>query len=335
MGYGLTLKEGMADGVKRVAREQLGRARDVLQDANVGAAEQVHEARKALKRLRAVLRLVRPALGDEGIALNDLARDLGRELSGFRDQDVIAATFERMTDQEHAFQEMRSVLANRRAQLSRADASSDEHIEAARQSVVRGLELLDVRLAALSLSVKPGFIARAVHKAHARTANAMRLAVEDPTAEHLHEWRKQAKHYGYVARLLGKIWPTLGGGELEHLEAVGECLGLERDLGLLATALTEAVPQWHEPRVAAALLALVRQERERLMAEAFAVGKKIAKAEPKAVKRRIAATWPAHHATSKAAEAKVETEPKSPPPPGRRRTRRASSVRLIGATSGR
>jgi hypothetical protein len=78
--YRLQPGEGTSEGVRRIARD-IGKA--------------VHEARKAFKRLRALLRLARDELGDEVYQReNTVFRDAGRELSGVRDAAVLVETFD-------------------------------------------------------------------------------------------------------------------------------------------------------------------------------------------------------------------------------------------------
>ena len=66
-------------------------ARAAIADATREAAEQqseavlVHDVRKAMKRWRALLRLLEPFLGEEGVELRLQARDLARGLAGARD----------------------------------------------------------------------------------------------------------------------------------------------------------------------------------------------------------------------------------------------------------
>src|ERR1043165_2762393 len=78
--------------LKTVARDILSEARAVLDDAARPDAVAVHDLRKALKRWRALLRLLEPFLGDDARRLRAEARDLARELSGARDaQSAIEA----------------------------------------------------------------------------------------------------------------------------------------------------------------------------------------------------------------------------------------------------
>ena len=57
----------------------------------------MHETRKALKRLRALLRLVRPAMGEAAFKQeNAQLRDIGLSLSGARDRHVLLETVNKL-----------------------------------------------------------------------------------------------------------------------------------------------------------------------------------------------------------------------------------------------
>src|SRR5512138_742089 len=91
MAYRLKLKEPLLKGVRRIAGEQLGNAAARLKsDSDIETC--IHEARKSLKRTRALLRLVRPGLGDARFReANARLRDIARGLSAARDRDVVRA----------------------------------------------------------------------------------------------------------------------------------------------------------------------------------------------------------------------------------------------------
>ena len=65
MAYRLIRGEGVPAGVRRIAREQLQAAVAHLRSRTGSRDEQIHEARKCMKRLRALARLVRTELGNE------------------------------------------------------------------------------------------------------------------------------------------------------------------------------------------------------------------------------------------------------------------------------
>src|SRR6476646_8337596 len=82
----------VGEALGAVARDVLSEARVVLDDRVRPGAVAVHDLRKALKRWRALLRLLEPFLGEDARRLRAEARDLARQLSGARDaQSAIEA----------------------------------------------------------------------------------------------------------------------------------------------------------------------------------------------------------------------------------------------------
>jgi len=75
----------VGDALTAAARDILAEALAALDDPEKSDAVAVHDYRKAMKRWRALLRLVGPFIGTEGERLRVEARDLARELAGARD----------------------------------------------------------------------------------------------------------------------------------------------------------------------------------------------------------------------------------------------------------
>src|SRR5436305_1606175 len=96
MGFSIRPTEPVGEEVRRVLQEQVGSALDHLRDPGAAGLEAaVHEARKSCKRLRAVFRLVRPALSANRYqTLNHSVRDAARELSGARDATALVDMFD-------------------------------------------------------------------------------------------------------------------------------------------------------------------------------------------------------------------------------------------------
>ena len=85
--YRIDPAQPVPDEVRRVARGRIDHAIDELRGTSDSTpAEAVHEARKDMKKLRALLRLVRGELGERVYqAENTCFRDTARELAGVRD----------------------------------------------------------------------------------------------------------------------------------------------------------------------------------------------------------------------------------------------------------
>src|SRR5258708_7423889 len=74
----------VGEALRGVARDILAEARAAIEDSTKSDADAVHDFRRAMKRWRALLRLVEPFLGEEARRLRDEARDLAHALTGAR-----------------------------------------------------------------------------------------------------------------------------------------------------------------------------------------------------------------------------------------------------------
>src|SRR5262249_47698860 len=85
MAFRFKIDEPIEKGFRRVGAEQIEKARRQL-SANADPAAEVHEARKCMKRARALLRLGRNGLGETVYrAENAQLRSIAQSLSGARD----------------------------------------------------------------------------------------------------------------------------------------------------------------------------------------------------------------------------------------------------------
>ena len=85
MAFRIRNGDHLAKEVRRIARKQVEGALAVLREGDHADPETVHELRKHCKKLRALLRLVRPALGDVYAVENAHFRDMAQWLSPLRD----------------------------------------------------------------------------------------------------------------------------------------------------------------------------------------------------------------------------------------------------------
>ena len=95
MPFHLLKHEDPNAGLRRVAFEQIDIAINGFSDDSLSADKKVHSLRARCKKLRGVLRLIRPMLGDKAYKEQDrMYRDAARELAGTRDRDVALKTLE-------------------------------------------------------------------------------------------------------------------------------------------------------------------------------------------------------------------------------------------------
>jgi CHAD domain-containing protein len=285
--YTLEPDRPLAAEVRRVARGRLSHALDELRGAGTDRDEAVHEARKDLKKLRSLLRLVRAEIGDEAYRTeNRRLRDAGRRLSGVRDAQVVVEALDGLAGREEAgaYRGLREVLEARR--------SSVEQDRGAREDAVAALEQALRRVADWPLerdgweALEPG-----LRRQYRRGRRAMRAALEDPTTEALHEWRKRAKDLWYHLRLLRGAFPAPLDAAAQEAHLLSDHLGDDHDLAVLletARGLPEALGG---PRGLAAFEAALGRRRAELQAEAFALGRRMYAEPAGAFVKRMGAYW--------------------------------------------
>jgi CHAD domain-containing protein len=295
MAYRLSFADDVPSSVRQCAREQLAGAAQRLERADEDPVTAVHEARKHLKKTRALLRLVRPALGRKAYrAENDALRDAGLALSGARDADVLVATVGKLAG--HAagrlpadlFEELRDALA---AEAARGRDGAEGVTANALPGIVGVLHAAELRVETWPLDgADLSTVVAGVTRAYARGRTAFAIARETPEPELLHAWRKRAKDLWYHQRLLTPAWPGVLSAQAEEAHALSELLGDDHDLAVFAARLADDAPPL-DPRVdarRAELRALAAHRSDELRAEATRLGRRVYAEPPKPFAHRLA-----------------------------------------------
>src|SRR5260370_16813099 len=99
-------------------RDIVASGRKPIETPEISDAVAVHDLRKALKRWRAILRLVAPTVGDEAELMRLEARDLAREMAAARDgQAALEALADLGDSLPNLSARCRATVAERLAQL--------------------------------------------------------------------------------------------------------------------------------------------------------------------------------------------------------------------------
>lgn len=238
MAYRLKLKEPLVKGVRRIASEQLANATARLQGDN-DLETGVHEARKSLKRTRALLRLVRPGLGEAQFrAANDRLRDIARTLSAARDRDVVRGLLVRLAQSKPT-----QAKAARRllAVLDATPANGREPEEVANNVAAAAREIDAVRREIGEIGLHPaGFdtVVAGLAKSHRFGRKALAKALETPGDEEaLHDLRKAAQAYWRQMILIQQAWPDACLARGGAAKQVADLLGHDHDVALLEAVL--------------------------------------------------------------------------------------------------
>jgi CHAD domain-containing protein len=283
MSYRLKLSEPLGDEVRRVAGEQLGNAVSGLRDDGADRVAAVHDARKSIKKTRALVRLARPVLpGEVRRTENAALRDAGRLLSGTRDADVLRATLDDLAEREvgrvsqGAVALAHEILDRRVQEGADADGAGDTRRPA--EAAAEALETVAGRVEGWPLDgAGAADLREGAVEAYRRGRAALKAVRRDPSVEALHEWRKRVKDLWYHQRLLRRLWPPVLKAQAAETKRLSEDLGDDHDLAMLAAALgddSEIGP-------------LIAERRADLQAHALKLGTRIYAESPKAVRRRL------------------------------------------------
>jgi CHAD domain-containing protein len=240
VAYRLEAGEAPAGGVHRSLLGEVDRAAGhVRARAPDRLDEDIHEARKALKRARTALRLLRPLVGAGAYrAAARPLRDAGRALAGTRDAAVTPVTLDDLLAGA-------DLPPGAFAGLSRRLAR--EHAQAADAALVAGAGPCAEALARLGAgreavagwSFGPGAeqaVLVGLERVYRDGRRRLRRARAERTPEALHALRRRVKDLGYAAELLGPAWPAMLGALAAEARRLWGDLGAHHDLAMLGQA---------------------------------------------------------------------------------------------------
>lgn len=296
----------LAAELRRISLGQFDRILDGLAgrpDPETG----VHEARKAMKRLRALLRLVRDEIGyfayrQENVVL----RDVARRLAPVRDTDVMVRTLDELRAvfpdvNPAAFDHSRVVLeGDHRAAVGAI--LGDRQLTA---DLVTTVGCCRRRFAARPVVAEPGAfgtppirdgfaaVAGGVRRVYRRGRTALHRSEERPVEENFHDWRKRVKYLRYQLESLQPIRPDAIDALVGELDELGELLGSEHDHAVLETLVLHRPVLTNHSGRRRLLLALLDRRRRELQEAALGLGSRLFVDDPDAFVGRLGDFWDA------------------------------------------
>lgn len=286
MPYRLQRDESIVEGVRRIGWEQSDSAIERLTDVEDLAAA-VHDVRKRCKKLRGLVRLVRPGMEGEYERANTAFRDAARRLAPLRDAHALAATFDEMLSVSPVdpddFASVRAALSEN---VERANTRGDvsERIERATELIAGGTG----RIHRWELDDSLAAVAAGVRKTYKRGRRRLGDSVDNGTVEDRHEWRKRVKYGWYHTRLLRNAAPSILRPLARSLHDVSDALGDDHDLAVLAAQIEADPARFGDDRTVAATLRLLVGWQSELQSRATSLGRRIYVESPKQHARRIA-----------------------------------------------
>jgi CHAD domain-containing protein len=278
MKFAIKRKEHLPSALRRIALEQLRIAADKAVGAKPSATS-IHCARKAIKRVRAVLQLVRHDENGDTVKVEGRAlRDAAKLLAANRDLHVQQLALRRLPicSKNGACDVVWKRLRAARNHLkSRTTGDLEQFAKAikASRANVKGWKVDHVDHA---------FIADALQRSYRRARKRFKRVRGIPTGEKLHEWRKAVKTLWHQLQLIDRITSKKLCSFSRDAAQLSGLLGDEHDCFILLLTLADATD-----RDSRAVKRELRSVRAKLTKRALKLGGKAFALAPSAFHEKL------------------------------------------------
>lgn len=256
-------------------------------------ARAVHEARKTMKRLRALLRLIRPALDKKTFTANEKRlKEIGRSLAGARDIQSMLECIARLEAADPEAAKEPVGIALKSLLLARRQEADREVLGKSGASLRK--ELRQVRKAFAELQVDgdgADIIRASIRKDYAAAMDAYHHAYDTGKDETFHEWRKLVQRNWRQLLLIEAGWPSMIRPHINIMHELADALGDDHDLYMLAERVSDANKALGNRKQVDAYLTLCRKRQDALRIRAALLGERLFSEKPSSIAARLAAYW--------------------------------------------
>lgn len=290
MTYRFKLQEPIGQGVRRIGLEQIEIAEAKLAGKDdVSAA--VHDARRCLKRVRALLRLIQPAM-EEPLFRRETERlaGIGKLLSGARDLDVMRQTLSKL---ESRFDALPAGAAERLAAFVEHSHGLNRRADAdgRRQALQRLAQSKKLFIGKAFVRVGLDHVVEGLGHTYRKARKAFRKAYREPSDESFHAWRKRVQlHWRHMA-LLTRGWPEAMSARAAEARELSRLLGEDHDHSILMALAQEHGASILEPGDLKAVASLCRTCQDELRAAAGPRGERLFAEPADNLEHRVGLYW--------------------------------------------
>jgi CHAD domain-containing protein len=279
----------VGEALRAVARDILAEARAVLDDQAKPDATAVHDFRKAMKRWRALLRLLEPFLGDEARRLRGQARDFSRELAGARDAQSAIEALEDLIEDKTPLSARTIASIRARLDAARQDAEAATLTQGVRARLIAELDVAGNAVGGWALEISFAELARELASAYKLARDeAPKADWRSVEAELLHDLRRRVVTHRYQMELVEPLWPKFGRLWVAEAQRLRDRLGAFQDLSVLLgfTATNAALAPWRSR-----LTPLILARRAKHAKAAQRIAGRLFAERPRAFRKRLEALW--------------------------------------------
>ncbi len=221
MPFYLLKRESIAEGLRRIAHEQIDIALNNFRDESMPQHRQVHSLRARCKKLRGLLRLVQLPMGEAFYAQDQQFRASAKALGEHREREVIARTIRSLQD------------SNSAAEIAPTPIAPDaiEHSLAILGACKAEVDQWPLKIYGFA-DLAPGF-----SRTYRKSLQAFETVLHDRDDANFHRLRRWAKYHWYQVRILERLNKPEIRKQRKRLRRLHLLLGEAHDLAVAQTLL--------------------------------------------------------------------------------------------------
>ncbi|MDR8392558.1 CHAD domain-containing protein [Aliifodinibius sp. S!AR15-10] len=298
MSIQLAYTEDFSIGLKRLMINECNTALDYLKKSDTMDEKHkaVHETRKAFKKIRGCLRLVRDHI-EYYKKENAWFRDLGREISGIRDRTANIETLNVLLEQydsqlyEKSFNVLEDELQQDREKVAKKVFREENRLEKIRKSVEKKIKAIS----GWPIDIKTfDDIRPSIKRTYKRGRKGLQNSKKNGGVEDLHEWRKRGKYLRYQLDVLNRLWPQMFETLEDELHDITNFTGTFKDLHNLHLAIKQLGEPFTDETEKLLFNAIVEKHRRLMKEHALMKGEKFYFDTPGDFCDRIELYWNIH-----------------------------------------
>ncbi len=290
--------EPFGTGMQRVALGLVDEGLDRLgRGPGSKAAKHVHETRKRCKELRAVARLVRPALGEDAYRrTNEHFRDASRHLSPIRDAQALLESFDDLLAADAGavsvpVDEVRRELRRRAMAAASSVHEGDERIAAAVELLRAGRAEIEAWDVPDDAPADREVALAGIGKIHRQGRDGFAASRDGGDVHVFHDWRKRVKYLWYHLQVLDRLAPSMLGPFAASCKVLSDTIGDGHDLFVLEETLVAEPDRFGGGAQVTAVVRAAEARRTDLERRAVGFGARVYGETTRAFVGRLDAYW--------------------------------------------
>lgn len=309
MSYRMHSDESVSHAIRRITREEIDQAIDNIANPKIDSHKTVHQVRKHCKKIRGLIRLIRPHIQEIHDVENAWYRNAARCLSHVRDAQSLIETYDHLMDHyseqvdRQAFGPVRRKLTLRRNKIAEDGDGLQQQLGRVRDRLEEGRERISYwQLDDLELKD----LVDGLTKTYGRACEAAITAYKKPSVEQFHDWRKRVKHHRNHMRIVRPIWEREVNARSKDSKELARMLGDDHDLAIFRETLQNDSDEFSGQETVEVLCDLAKQRQQELRAQAKLLGLRLFAESPKKFGKRFDAYIRAWQTERSALPAKEE-----------------------------